>query len=130
MTQLCFSSVMHKKCKRTEAFVRLSQRFEVDFGFVVYKSSSNIAEFLLLPELASMEAEGRTEESDMVAAIKAYYQAFDNEIKTLRESFPDSELIFVSDHGMAPREYSFNPNRLLQVLSAEASPDKNAKFLI
>lgn len=122
-----FQRYAQKNAKRTASFVELSRRFEIDFGFVVYKSSSNIAEFLLLPELASMQAEGRAEESEMTQAIKAYYQAFDAEIKTLREAFPDAELLFVSDHGMAAREYSFNPNKLLEALDLQKPSGQKRK---
>lgn len=123
-----FQRYAQKNAKRTEAFVKLSRRFKIDFGFVVYKSSSNIAEFLLLPELASMQIEGRMQNSEMTESIIKYYRAFDIEIKTLREAFPDAELLFVSDHGMAAREFSFNPNKLLQALDLQKPSKQKRKI--
>lgn len=122
-----FERYAHKNNRRTKAFVDLSKQFGIDFGFVVYKSSSNIAEFLLLPELASAKIEHRTAASELTCAIKSYYSHFDDEIKTIYESFPDAELVFVSDHGMAVREYSFNPNKLLQKLGLQKPSGQKRK---
>lgn len=121
-----FGRYIEKNEKRTQAFTDLAKQFEIDFGFVVYKSSSNIAEFLLLPELASAHAENRNpEDTAMVKAIKTYYQAFDEQIKQLHRNFPDVELLFVSDHGMVAREWSFNPNSLLQEVGLQSASKKN-----
>ncbi|HBM89324.1 MAG TPA: hypothetical protein DD437_12325 [Rhodobiaceae bacterium] len=120
-----FQRLIRKNGKRAESFIELSQRFDIDFGFVVFKSSSNMAEFLLLPELKAAQSAGQNELSELTSAIKTYYEAFDGQVKHLCESFPDAEVLFVSDHGMAAREWSFNPNALLQEVGLQKPSRRN-----
>ncbi len=101
---------------RTDAFVDLAKQFQIDFGFVVFKSSSNLAEFLLLPELDRAALRGDEPNGELVAAAEEYYRHFDGLVRRLRETFPDTQILLVSDHGMASRRWSVNPNSLLQEL--------------
>ena len=108
-----FGRLREKNEKRTKAFIYLAKKHEVDFGFVVYKSSSNIAEFLLLPELERLSKQGNTGTSALVDAVGEYYRAFDQELERLVKAFPGAEIILASDHGMAARRFLVNPNAFL-----------------
>lgn len=96
--------------KRTDSFVRLAKEYNIDFGFVVYKSSPVTAETLVLPELETGMTSGN---SDLCRAVELFYRKFDKEVKKLVESFPDAHLLMVSDHSMAVRKYSVNANAFL-----------------
>ncbi|PTP72401.1 alkaline phosphatase family protein [Vibrio splendidus] len=102
-----------KNSKRTEAFIHLSKEKEVDFGFVVYKTSSVFAETFYNTEQARVQNPNNRQDTEMLAAIEKYYKNFDDEIKKLVEAFPDAEIVFVSDHGSTERKISINPNVLL-----------------
>ena len=108
-----FDRLCKKNNKRTNSFIRLAEKFEVDFGFVVYKSSSNIAEFTLLPALEQYKLNPESADMEFIGAVKDYYRNFDNEIKRLVESFPSAEIILVSDHSMAVRRWLVNANSFL-----------------
>ncbi|PMG09905.1 hypothetical protein BCU98_07190 [Vibrio splendidus] len=103
-----------KNSKRTEAFIHLSKEKEVDFGFVVYKTSSVFAETFYNTEVARAKNPENMKDIEMLNAVESYYRDFDNEIKRLVEAFPEAEVVFVSDHGSTDRRYSINPNVLLE----------------
>nr|WP_302050953.1 alkaline phosphatase family protein [Vibrio coralliilyticus] len=102
-----------KNSKRTEAFVHLSKEKEVDFGFVVYKTSSVFAETFYNTEIARNNNSKNIKDTKMLEALEGYYRSFDDEIRKLAEEFPESEILFVSDHGSTERKFSINPNVLL-----------------
>ena len=103
-----------KNQKRTESFIQLSKEKNVDFGFVVYKTSSVMVEFFTIPELKK-ELEGKKfPDKNLLKMSKKYYQEFDNQIKILIESFKNAEVIFVSDHSEVKTSHEVNVNCFLQ----------------
>lgn len=111
-----FSRLSTMNTARTDAFLDLAQRFQIDFGFIVYKSSSNLAEFLLLPELDRATLQGDEPNPELVGAAERYYRHFDGLVERLQTAYPETQILLVSDHGMASRRWSVNPNSLLQEL--------------
>lgn len=109
-----FTQLAHKNRKRTECFLALNKRFDVDFGFVVYKTSSVLAETILNTEWVRRDGTGNQQDENLELAIRKYYEAFDGEIRALHEAYPGAEIVFVSDHGTIGRKYSVNPNVFLQ----------------
>lgn len=109
-----FSKLKEKNEKRTKAFIDLAKHYDVDFGFIVYRSSSNLAEFLLLPTWKRYLEKSKYVDADFIEAVKDYYQHFDKQIKILMSNFESAETILVSDHGMAARQWSVNLNTFLQ----------------
>lgn len=107
-----FKQLSLKNSRRTEGFIELNREFDVDFGFIVYKTSSVFAETFYNTELNRRNANPADTKTEK--AIENYYRAFDGEIKKLREEYPDSDLVFVSDHGTECRRFSVNPNVLLK----------------
>jgi predicted AlkP superfamily phosphohydrolase/phosphomutase len=88
-----FSRLKEKNQKRTESFIKLSVDYKVDFGFVVYKSSSVIAELLLMPEHnRNLNGDGNVKK-ELLEEIKKYYQAFDEQIKHLVKTFREAEIM-------------------------------------
>jgi predicted AlkP superfamily phosphohydrolase/phosphomutase len=109
-----FSRFRKKNLKRTEAFIKLSKEKKVDFGFVVYKSSSVMVEFFTIPELERKLNGKKIVDHNILKMSKNYYLEFDKQIKTLVESFKDAEVIFVSDHSEVKSNFEVNINYYLQ----------------
>tara|TARA_R110001599_G_scaffold99341_1_gene254711 strand:- start:11174 stop:12631 length:1458 start_codon:yes stop_codon:yes gene_type:complete len=109
-----FERLAHKNEKRTEAFIKLDKKYKVDFGFVIYKTSSVFAETILNTEWVRRKNLKNKPDEGLVEAIRIYYERFDNEIKKLSEASPETEFVFVSDHGTVGRTHSVNPNVFLQ----------------
>lgn len=110
-----FLRLDEKNRKRTNAFVKLSHDYNVDFGFIVYRSSSVMAELFTIPELKRDPDWEKKYKNKMLSAAKEYYSSFDEQIKYLVENFRGAEVILVSDHGMSKTEYLVNINKFLQV---------------
>lgn len=103
-------SVMNTK--RTTSFIELANDHQIDFGFVVYKTSSVTAETIIVPEINNT---GPSSKKTLEAARK-YYEEFDQEIMRLTKEFPSAEIVLVSDHGTIARSHTVNPNICLQKL--------------
>lgn len=103
-----------KNQKRTEAFAQLSKVNNVDFGFVVYKTSSVMMEFFTLPELEKQLNGANNIDSNLLRISQHYYREFDKQIKYLVESFDGAEVIFVSDHSEVKTKFEVNVNHFLQ----------------
>jgi predicted AlkP superfamily phosphohydrolase/phosphomutase len=109
-----FTRFQIKNQKRTEAFIQLSKEKQIDFGFVVYKTSSVMAEFFTIPELEKKFKREKVFDKNLLKITKKYYQEFDKQIKILIESFKDAEVIFVSDHSEVKSSFEVDVNYFLQ----------------
>jgi hypothetical protein len=94
----------------------------IDMGMIVYKSSSNLAEFFLAPLLNNPALD---KNNKLLASIEGYYREFDKDVRRLAEEWPDTELLFVADHGMSVRESTLNLNLQLQHLGFQVKSVKN-----
>ncbi len=109
-----FDRLAYKNEMRTNNFIRLSQKFHVDFGFVVYKTSSVLAEGFAQVDWHKYLKGDDSVDKELLLAIENYYRKFDLEVEKLHSAFPDAELLFVADHGTTRRTHSVNPNRFLR----------------
>lgn len=109
-----FERFQIKNQKRTESFIKLSKEKDIDFGFVVYKTSSVMAEFFTIPELEKQSNGDRDFDSNLLEISKKYYQDFDKQIKHLVESFDNPEVILVSDHSEINTSHEVNLNLFLK----------------
>lgn len=109
-----FSRLEEKNQKRTESFINLSNTYNIDFGFLVFKSSSVMAELFLIPEIKRHLSNKKNIDHQLLDSIKHYYQTFDKQIKWLVEAFPNTEIILVSDHSITETKYMINLNSFLQ----------------
>ena len=100
--------------KRTEAFIKLSKNDEIDFGFIVYKSSTVMAEIFCLPEWERHLTGAKEVNTELLEAIKHFYQHLDGQVKLLVEFFSNPEVILVSDHGIAVTKWHVNINTFLR----------------
>lgn len=109
-----FSRFQKKNQKRTETFIKLSKEKKVDFGFVVYKTSSVMVEFFTIPELERKLNGEKILDKNLLKMSKKYYQEFDMQIKELVETFRDAEVILVADHSEIKSSYKVDINYYLQ----------------
>jgi len=109
-----FTRLAYKNERRTDSFIELDRRFNVDFGFIVYKTSSVLAETLLNAEYCRRKNSKNATDESLVDAVRTYYKNFDEQVEKLSNAYPDVEIVFVSDHGFTERTHTLNPNILLQ----------------
>lgn len=111
---LIMNELASKNSKRTKSFIELANKYNIDFGFLIYKTSSVTAETLVVSEWKKVLNLEKDIDNETINALKDYYQKFDNEIKKLHEKFPEAEIIFTSDHGTIARTHTVNLNIFLQ----------------
>jgi len=98
--------------KRTSCFIDLANSFEIEFGFVVYRTTVT-AETFIPPQNDLFKEKNKTCDGDFFDAVEQFYRHFDEQIKNLVESFPEAEVVLVSDHSMVTRKWSVNANAFL-----------------
>ncbi len=108
-----FSRIEEMIVKRTDAFINLSLDFNVDFGFVVYKSSTVGAESLLIPELLKKSRKDDSINSELLNAGIKFFGVLDDQIKRIVSEFPECKIFFVSDHSTVAKVASINLNSFL-----------------
>jgi len=108
-----FFGRLDEKCrKRAECFASLSEEFNIDFGFIVFKSATVMAETLLLPELYR-RGQGKPHNDSIVKAGERFFKSLDGHVRALVERFSDAEVLLVSDHSTSERTHSVNFNAFL-----------------
>lgn len=98
--------------RRTSAFIELAKQECIDFGFLVYKSSTVGTESLITPELDKRERDLSFSE-EILDAARDFYRDLDSHIQRLVEAFPSVRVILVSDHSTVSRKAAVNLNAFL-----------------
>jgi len=119
-----FERMALKNERRTNAFIALSNEFDIDFGFLVFKSSSVFAETLILAETAAASRAHTAPDNELMDAAETYYRHFDKQIQRLYAAYSDTEIVMVSDHGSCSPEFRFNPNALLHKLGFQTKASR------
>src|SRR5690606_34122989 len=99
--------------KRTTSFIKLASAQNIDFGFVVYKSSTVVTETLLPPEILNVVSAGEKANRAFIDAAEYFYRKLDEHVERMVKYFPGAEIILVSDHSTVVRRYSVNVNAFL-----------------
>ena len=102
-----------KNLLRTKSFIRCASERRIDVGWIVYKTSSVLAENFVQQDLYRASA-GEVCNENVLKAAEQYYAEFDEQVRQLKQAFPDASLLFVSDHGMVRRTHTVNPNIFLK----------------
>tara|TARA_Y100000748_G_scaffold58226_1_gene46465 strand:- start:1439 stop:2947 length:1509 start_codon:yes stop_codon:yes gene_type:complete len=108
-----FAALEKMNARRVEMYVQLATKYQIDFGFLVFKSSPVTAETFLLPELEKKSRNDPTANYEFINAAEDFYRAFDAHIRTLIETYSNTEVLLVSDHSMALRKFAVNSNAFL-----------------
>lgn len=103
-----------KNERRTKTFIELDRKYNVDFGFVVYRTASVLAESFYNAELCRRRNPENAHDEDLMDALSEYYRNFDSQVERLVSMYPGVNVIFVSDHGTVQRTHNVNPNILLR----------------
>jgi len=107
-----FSRLQEMNEKRTQSFIDLSKGNNIDFGFLVYRSTVT-AETFLLPQIDLFKERKNNLEGCFFEAAESFYRHFDEQVKMLVNTFPDAKVVLVSDHSMTTRNWSVNSNAFL-----------------
>ncbi len=113
-----FKELIRMNNRRTSAFIELAKKTKIDFGFIVYKTTSVITETILTSEFKKFKENSN---SEVVNSAEQYYRAFDQELKRLHDEFPQASVVIVSDHGSIARSHTVNPNIFLQKLGYQTA---------
>lgn len=112
--QEIFRKMIEKNERRTINYIELAKKRPIDFGFLVFKTSSVMVESLAVVDL-DLKRQGKKYNEELIQAYEEYYLHFDTCIMRLVESFPESAIGFVSDHGTVARKSSLNVNLWLEL---------------
>ncbi len=110
--------------KRTQAFIKLAKDYEIDFGFLVYRSSV-MAEIFCLPDWVRHLKGIEGVNHELLDAIKHFYRHLDERVRLLVESFSDPEVVLVSDHAMTVTKWHVNINTFLREQGFQKSSSKS-----
>ncbi|WP_374088828.1 alkaline phosphatase family protein [Methylomicrobium lacus] len=98
--------------KRIESYLALNKEFDVDFGFVVFRSVV-VLENIFSSEIAKYLAGDIHTNKILIDHIKAFYSHLDSCIEKLCVGLGVDKIGFVSDHGTVLQKYSVNLNVFL-----------------
>ena len=104
-----------KNQRRVETLIKLVKDNPINIGFITFKTSSVMVETLIQMDLQKKKI-GEKYDTHLIEAMKDYYEHFDNLVKMLVNDIDPNSIILISDHGMTPTQYKFNPNKVLQNL--------------
>lgn len=108
-----FARLSEKNEKRTQAFMELAVDYAIDFGFIVYRSSTVTTETMLISELEKLETNSGEVNGSYIEQSEVFYRHLDEQIKLLVEAYGEAEVLLVSDHSMVTNRYSVNANAFL-----------------
>jgi predicted AlkP superfamily phosphohydrolase/phosphomutase len=101
--------------RRVHSFIKLSKAYDVDFGFLVFKSSPVICETLLPPELEKLNNKSLgVANTSFIENGGKFMSDLDKHVRRVIDSFPGARVILVSDHSQVLRRYSVNLNIFLE----------------
>ena len=104
-TAALFERLILMQEKRTQAFLKLIQKYNVDFGFVAYMATSRIQNLAMSEINALADGRARTAFSELLLTL---YRSLDQCISKLVDTVKPNQLMIVADHGAAPYHYSLN----------------------
>lgn len=126
MARKILQRLSYKNEKRTDTFIELDEKYKVDFGFIVYKTASVVAESFYNAEMCRRRNPENVSDEAVMAALAEYYEHFDKQVERLLSLYPDTSIVFVSDHGTTQRTHDVNPNVLLREAGLQVFDYKKA----
>jgi len=124
-----FARLREKNDKRTQAFIELASEFGIDFGFIVYKSSTVTTETMLISELEKLSIGKGEVNHDFIKQSEIFYRELDENVRSLVEKYNEAELLLISDHSMVINRYSVNANEFLVEIGYQVK-DKRRRGLM
>jgi hypothetical protein len=106
--------------KRVDAYLKLNEKYDVDFGFIVMRSIV-VINFLFAADIKRMMYREKSSFNDTENYLYDFHKKFDTEIDRLVRGLGSTEVILATDHGMTVLEKELNVNRLLVELRYQKS---------
>jgi len=108
-----FNKYIEMEEKRTTSFIHLSQKYDIDFGFIAYMGIKSIS-YLLRADIQPMLDFRHIATEGIERSIQDFFAKIDLLFSKLIESLSPENILIVSDHGMAPYLHNVNLNQFLQ----------------
>ena len=99
--------------KRVESYLALNEQYNVDFGFIVFRSVV-VVENIVSSEIERHLAGDKNINERLMNSIKDFYRHLDSSIESLCAGLDIGKIGFVSDHGTVTQRYSINLNHFLK----------------
>lgn len=110
--------------KRVELYLELNNQFDVDFGFIVFRSVV-VVECIAAAEVNRYLTGDENVNMRLIEEIKSFYLHLDGCIQKLCEGVGTEKVGFISDHSQVPRFNLVNINYYLKELGYQQNSPSN-----
>jgi len=105
-TASLFEQLIQMEKKRTSCFIKICQKDDVDFGFLVDRGTT-IVQYLARNVIEKIKVDGRDKVSESkdgwaLELLERYYRSLDENIKDLFEELKPDSFIITADHNTVP----------------------------
>lgn len=97
--------------QRTEIFISLSKKFDIDVGFIMHREFSTLTNLFANIIQPDRSLKGSSKRAQM--RISHFYRVLDDFIKVTMKELAPSHIVVVSDHSVAKYMHSMNLNDFL-----------------
>ncbi|WP_158735769.1 hypothetical protein [Alteribacillus sp. YIM 98480] len=104
--------------RRTEAFIHLNKKYDVDFGFIAYMGTCRI-NYLAMSEIEELIKNHGIPQNDFQQRIVKLYKDFDKSLGILINNIKADKVMIVSDHSQSPYLHRVNVNSFLQEIGLQ-----------
>lgn len=123
--EMLFSRLIVMQERRAEAFITLTQKYNVDFGFVAFMATSRVQN-IAMSEICAYKDSVLDPTSSFQQFLQRLYRSLDDCIAHIVSEINPDRLMIVADHGAAPYEYSMNLNNFLENLGFLKKRNRNS----
>ena len=110
-----FSRLKLMNEKRVDSYLRLNNEFNVNFGFIVFRSIV-VVENIFSAEIDRFLKGDKSVNMDIISKLRDFYLHFDSCLERLCKGVNAQKIGFISDHGTAPKYNIVNINFFLKKL--------------
>jgi predicted AlkP superfamily phosphohydrolase/phosphomutase len=123
-----FKQLMLMTERRVDSYIALNQIYNVDFGFIVFRSVV-VVENILASEIERYQAGDQEVNEDLIKNVELFYLHLDQSLEKLCSVLKPEKICFVADHGTVVQRYSVNLNTFLRSYSFQYPPKSDKKIL-
>ena len=110
-----FSRLKLMNERRVDSYLKLNNKFNVNFGFIVFRSIV-VVESIFSAEIDRFLKEDNNVNMDIISKLRDFYLHFDSCLERLCKGVNAQKIGFVSDHGTVPKYNLVNINFFLKSL--------------
>lgn len=116
-----FSRLKLMTDRRVDAFIKLGEQYQIDFGFIVFRSVV-VVENICIGEYKKFLSGQGDFNPRLIEAMQDFYAHFDGALRRLIESIGADRVGLVSDHGTVVAHTRVNLNAILRNLGVQYRP--------